>query len=86
VAVVELNPVPQEQYNKSYICWQGLKPMDAISYSTARAQLAGTMNKVCENHLSPASTAVAAKNTIYCRATDFLPRGLGGLAEPFLML
>ena len=24
--------------------------MDAISYSTARAHLAGTMNKVCENH------------------------------------
>ena len=28
--------------------------MDAISYSTASAQLAGTMNKACENHLSPA--------------------------------
>ena len=24
--------------------------MDVISYSTARAHLAGTMNKVCENH------------------------------------
>ena len=24
--------------------------MHAISYSTARAQLAGTMNKVCEDH------------------------------------
>jgi antitoxin YefM len=24
--------------------------MDAISYSTARPHLAGTMNKVCENH------------------------------------
>ena len=29
-------------------------PIDEISYSAARAQLAGTMNKVCEKHLSPA--------------------------------
>jgi antitoxin YefM len=41
---------PEEQYSKTYACQQGLKPMDAISYSTARAHLAGTMNKVCENH------------------------------------
>jgi len=32
--------------NDAYSC----TPMRAISYSTARAQLAGTMNKVCEDH------------------------------------
>lgn len=28
----------------------GLKKMDAITYTSARAQLASNMNRVCENH------------------------------------
>jgi antitoxin YefM len=39
--------------------------MDAISYSTARAHLAGTMNKVCENHEPVVITSRGEKETTF---------------------
>ena len=43
----------------------GFKPMEAISYSTARAHLARTMNKVCENHEPVVITRRGEKETTF---------------------
>ena len=39
--------------------------MDAISYSTARAHLSGTMNKVCENHEPVVITRLGEEETTF---------------------
>ena len=57
--------------------------MDAISYSTARAHLAGTMNKVCENHEPVVITRCSKEETIFLLRspanTQRLLRSIAGL-------
>ena len=51
-------------------CLKGSK-MDAITYTTARAQLASNMNRVCENHEPLIITPRKGKATVLMALEDF---------------
>lgn len=49
----------------------GAHPVDAISYSTARANLAATMNRVCEDHEPLIITRNGQQSVVMLSLEDF---------------